>query len=253
MHRTPSHGPRPRVSPLTGGGSRTGPSRARLSAGVVTGLLAALGAWGCGPGPAPAAAPAIDAGTLGRQAEQVSALDGSYRILFDWTLNEPGMRLQGRGVARVEGPFRARLDLFTANGERVASAALVDDEMRVPQGMADFVPSAPLLWGTLGVFRPGPGAPAEATRADGERSFIRYRMAGGGEISYFLLDRRLDRMEVVSAGGVREELRLTRDRGERFPREAVYRHHGATRELRLALEAVEHVEAYPSDIWVPGR
>lgn len=212
-----------------------------------------LGAWGCASGPAPAPAPTIDAGALGRQAQETSVLDASYRILFEWSLNEPGMRLNGRGVARVEGPFRARLDLFTPNGERVASAALVDDDLRIPPGVGDFVPPATLLWGTLGVFRPGPGtAPMEATRGDDERASIRYRVAGGGELSYALRDRRVERMDAVSATGVREELRLTRDRGERFPREAVYRHHGATRELRLTLDTVEYVESFPSDIWTPG-
>jgi hypothetical protein len=136
----------------------------------------------------------------------------------------------------------------------VAAAALVDDELRVPAGMGDFVPGATLLWGALGVFRPGPGtAPMEAARADGERSSIRYRVAGGGDLSYALRDRRVEQVDLVSAQGVREELRLTRDPGERFPREAVYRHHGATRELRLSLETVEYVEAFPSDIWNPGR
>lgn len=181
-------------------------------------------------------------------------LDASYRIYFEWSVTEPGVRLSGRGVARVEGPFRARLDLFAPNGERVAAAALVDDDLRIPSGMGDLVPPATLLWGTLGVFRPGPGtAPTEATRAESGHSFIRYRVAGGGELSYTLLDRRVERMERVSAQGVREELRLTRDRGERFPREAVYRHHGSTRELRLSLESVEYVEAFPSDIWAPAR
>ncbi len=259
------HTPSPEVSTRSHGRRRTphsvpvaqpavGRSRSRWwRPPWIVGLVILLVA-GCGTTPAPAPGPAIDAGSMGRQAQEASTLDGSYRIYFDWSLNEPGMRLSGRGVARVEGPFRARLDLFLGNGERVAAAALVDDDLRIPSGMGDFVPPATLLWGSLGVFRPGPGtAPMEATRSDGGHASIRYRVAGGGELSYILLDRWVERMERVSAQGVREDLRLTRDRGERFPREAVYRHHGATRELRLTLESVEYVEAFPSDVWNPGH
>jgi hypothetical protein len=225
------------------------PLRWTLSAIAGAGLLG-----GCGTPPAPAPAPTIDAGALGRQAEDLSVLDASYRILFQWSLVEPGRRLNGRGVARVEAPYRARLDLFASNGERVAAAALVEDELRIPPGMGEFIPGASLLWGSLGVFRPGPGTLAvEATRNSGDQASIRYRIAGGGELAYQLRDRRVERLDVVSAEGLREELRLTRHPAERFPREAVYRHHGATRELRIALESVEHVEAYPSDVWSPGR
>ncbi|TVP53724.1 MAG: hypothetical protein EA351_14650 [Gemmatimonadales bacterium] len=198
-------------------------------------------------------APPVDAGQLGQQAEQASVLDGSYRLVFQWTLNEPGVRISGRGVARVEGPYRARLDLFTSNGERIAAAALVGDDLRIPAGMPNIIPMSSMLWASLGVFRPGPGmAPAGATLDGPERSQIRYRVAGGGELRADLLRRKLEHMEMRGADGVRQEVRLSLPAGERFPREAVYRHHGDVRELRMTLEQVEHVETYPSDVWNPG-
>jgi hypothetical protein len=213
-------------------------------------MLAVLA--GCG-GAAAAPDRPVDAGELGQQAERASELDGSYRLVFTWSLNEPGMRVSGRGVARIESPYRARLDLFASNGERIVAAALVNDELRIPEGMPNVIPATPLLWASLGVFRPGQGmAPAGASLEGSERSTIRYRVAGGGELEARLQSRKLTHMELRDANGVRQEIRVTLPPDERFPREALYRHHGEVRELRMTLEEIEHVETYPSDVWTPG-
>lgn len=228
------------------------PRRARGGRALLVGF--ALFASACGGPRAAPPLPTVDAGQVARQAEDASALDAPYRLVFEWSLNEPGLRVSGRGVARIEPPYRARLDLFARNGERIAAAALVDDDLRLPGGLPDIFPPAPLLWGALGVFRPGPGASITGGTLDGEgRSELRFRFAGGDEVRARLLDRRVERMDRTDARGQREELRVNLDAGERFPRETVYRHLGAVRELRLTLESVEHVESYPSGIWTPGR
>jgi hypothetical protein len=220
---------------------------------LLGGLVLALSLGACFGSPPPPVGPPLDAGLIGRQAQARSAIESPVRIVFAWSIQEPGMRLSGRGVARAEGPFRARLDLFASNGERIVAAALVDDDLRVPPAMADFVPPPNLFWAALGVFRPGPDAAAMgAIELDAERTLLRYQTVEGGEIEALLVNRVLDRLDRTTASGVREEVRLVREAGERFPREALYRNLRSTRELRLTLETVEYVEAFPSDIWNPG-
>jgi hypothetical protein len=195
----------------------------------------------------------VDAGAVEREAQQASALDRPYRLVFAWEFQEPGVRVRGQGVARVEPPFRARLDLFAANGERLGAAALVGDELRVPPGMAVVVPPSPMLWGALGVFRPGPGLyGAEAQRPAQDRSSLRYRSAEGGVLQVDLHARRIERMERRLDSGVSEDLRVRFGPGdERFPRDATYRDLAAVRELRLTVESVEPVESFPPHIWTP--
>ncbi len=210
-------------------------------------LLAPLGCARSAPEPT---RPPMDAGQVAISAERASTLDGPYRLVFEWTLNEPGTRISGRGVARVEPPSRARLDLFMSNGERVAAAALVRDELTTPRGMRTTLPPAPLLWGALGVFRPGDqtGLRGGSWQSNGGAE-LRYVSGGNEELRYRLRNNRIERMEVLRGNRAREEVRLVRVDGERFPREATYRDLEQVRELRITLETVEHVESYPSDIW----
>jgi len=196
----------------------------------------------------------MDAGQLAQNAQRASALDVPYRLVFAWSLNEPGMRLQGQGVARVEPPYRARLDLFARNGERITSAALVDGDLRVPEGMPGFLPQSTFFWGSLGVFRPhrSMGLAGGSWRRDGLAE-LRYLPTESSELLVRLAGSRVQEMVRRSNGRAVEELRLDMVDGERFPREATYRDLSQTRELRLTLESVEHVESYPSDTWTPRR
>ncbi len=216
-----------------------------FGAGVI--LLA-----GCASAPPPPP-PVVDAGAVEREAQAASTLDRPYRLVFDWEFQEPGVRVRGRGVARVEPPFRARLDLFASNGERIGAAALVDDDLRVPQGMAVVIPPSPMLWGALGVFRPGRGLYGpEAQRPAQDRSSIRYRSADGGTLQLSMQARRIERIERRLEDRVSEELRVRFGPGdERFPRDATYRDLGAVRELRITFASVEPVESHPPHIWTP--
>jgi len=198
-------------------------------------------------------APPPDAGQVARAAGLASAFDVPYRLLFEWSINEPGSRLGGRGVARIEPPASARLDLFSSNGERVAAAALNGDSLRVANDVQMDVPPAPLLWGALGVFRPGPAIGlAGGRRHPGGELELQYQDAAGTEFLYMLRDSRIQHIDVQRDGRTSEEVALVRQDGERFPRQATYRHLEEVRELRITLESVEHVESYPMDIFDLG-
>jgi hypothetical protein len=221
---------------------------------LVLGLSVVAVAAGCASGEPVVETRPLDAGQLAERAERASALDSPYRLVFEWTFNEPGARMQGRGVARVEPPYRARVDLFNRSGDRITAAALVDGEMRVPEGLPDLLPRPTLLWGALGVFRPERrmGLAGGSWRRDGLAE-LRYAPGGGSEVLVRLLDSRVHEMVHQSNGQAVEDLRVQLVSGERFPREATYRNLRQTRELRMTLESVEHVESYPSDIWDPRR
>ena len=211
-------------------------------------LSIALASACSSPPPAPPPAPALDAGQVASAAERRTAIDAPYRITFEWSAVEPGARMSGRGVARIEPPYRARLDLFADNGEWVAVAVLQGDDLRVADGAQTSIPPAALLWGALGIYRPG------AASLTGGRLFpegdleLRY-LIPGGELQYRLRDDLIERIEILGGGSAVEELALARGAGERFPRRATYRHLAEVRELQMTLESVEDVEAYPTDIW----
>jgi hypothetical protein len=245
-------------------GRRLGPPGPRSVAGPLSGfpsfrsLLAGLAAafllLGCGAREAATPIAPADARDEAREVAEVSALDGAYTLFFDWSASEPGLRVRGQGVARVEPPFRARLDLFTSRGERIAVAALVEDDLRVPAGTPDILPPGALLWGALGVFRPGSEAGLDTgARRGNEATELRYRLPGDEELLYLIRDFRVHGMEVRSRGRTLEELRLVREGDDRFPREAVYRDLVRVRELRITLERVENASSFSSDIWSPGR
>jgi len=238
-------------------GPASEPTRVSVGALPLFGLLLTLTLLtlgGCAPsGPVEEARP-LDAGQLAMQAERSSALDSPYRIVFEWSVVEPGMRVQGRGVARVEPPYRARLDLFSRGGERITAAALVDGELRIPEGLPELLPQPTMFWGSLGVFRPdrGMGLAGGRWQRDGLAE-LRYRPGADSELLVLLNRNRVQEMVRRSNGRALEDLRLEMVEGERFPRQATYRDHVRTRELRMRLETVEHVESYPSDIWEPRR
>lgn len=223
---------------------------------VIAFLVAALPVVpGCaGGGAAGTPVAPADARVTAEAAEDLSRLDAPYTLFFEWSALEAGLRVRGRGVARVEPPYRARLDLFTTQGVRIAVAALVEDDLRLPPGTPDILPPAALLWGTLGVFRPGEGTfLSSGLRFGNEGTGLRYGLPGEDELHYRLRDLRIEEIEVKRQGRTLEELRLVRTDGDRFPREATYRDLVRVRELRITLERVEDASPFPSRIWSPGR
>ena len=224
----------------------------RARSTLLGGLL--LGVAACTPPPPAVIAPAPDPEQLALALEDQTALEEPTRILFEWQLNEAGVRANGRGVARIEPPYRARLDLFLGSGETAISAALVDGDLRLPPGAReDILPPADLLWGVLGVFRPEFGIDLMgADRLEQGQEQLRYRYRDGTELHFRVERGRVRGMELREGGHAVERVELTLGDGERFPLEATYRNLAAFRELRLSRESVEVVESYPPDIWDPA-
>ena len=75
------------------------------------------------------------------------------KIAFKWELNDNSIVARGEGVARLEAPDHARVDLFLGGGFGAAAGAiLIGDSLFVPPNSngRDLVPPAPLLWAALG-------------------------------------------------------------------------------------------------------
>ena len=178
--------------------------------------------------------------------------EAPLQILFDWNVREPDERFSGRGAARVQGPYRARLDLFGPRGEGYLSAAVVDGELRLPPSVSPAaVPPVPLLWSVLGVFRPPAGATLVGTRRDGSTTRLEYQ-SDDGRWSFRLEDGRVRRAEWNRADGHRYTVELEGQAPHGLPKKAVYRDWAAFTELTLELDDVERVESFSPDIWTPG-
>ncbi len=220
------------------------------SAAVIPVVLTTLA---CAGGSLGSPIPAVDVDQVVSRIERANPFPTPTRIVFEWSIREPNLRLDGLGVARLEPPARARLDLFLGNGESVLVAALVDDELRVPEGTSlQVVPSPPLLWASLGVFRPGRGVVLlGAEQMDDDRLRLRYRLPDGDELHYEMEGGRLTGVELRDDGSAMHRVALERAGQEELPSEANYRNLASFRELKITVGAVERVDAYPSDIWYP--
>jgi hypothetical protein len=209
----------------------------------------------CGGRPPAVAAPAVDARQLALALEDRSSLREPIRVIFAWQLNEAGVRVKGRGVARIEPPYKARLDLFLGNDETLISAALVDGELRLPPGApTNILPPPDLMWGVLGVFRPDRGTELlGGDRMTGGALRLRYRYDDGRGLDFTVVDGRVRALELLDEGGhVAQRVELELGTEDRYPLNATYRNLGAFRELKLTRESVKSVEAYPPDIWHPS-
>ena len=198
-------------------------------------------------------APPMDAEQEALRLEDHTKLVEPLRIVFDWELNEQGTRVSGRGVARIEPPYRARLDLFHGSGETVITAALVNGELILPpEAPDDILPPPDLMWGVLGVFRPEFGTELLAAEelADGQTR-LRYRYDDGRELHYVVSEGILTTIELVESGSVVQRVVVDQGEDSRYPREAIYRNMADFRELKITRDVLVRVEPFPSDIWNP--
>lgn len=253
-HEPKLHRPGPVAGPVRPVGSRVRPRWRR--ADVILPFVATLLAVGCGGSgtPAPPVAPDEAAREMERTAE-ANRLERPTQLFFRWSAQEPDFRGSGEGVARLLPPDRARLDLFLDNGEQVAQAVLLGDELEIPSWVeVGMIPPPPLLWASLGVFRPGPTARLEEVRGLSEVE-ADYRLPDGDVIRFRVEGRRLQGASVFRAGDRIRTLDVAEpERGSRFPASAAYRDVPDFRELKVDLSSVEYVDGFPSDIWaVSGR
>lgn len=237
---------------------RTGTRRAGVHTGRGVGVahLAALCSLllvGCAAGRTSSVGAIADPAPVAASLRGSTTLEAPTRIDFRWQLNEQGARVSGVGVARIEPPFRARLDLFLDNNESVISAALVDDDLRLPPGAPDDVlPPVELMWGTLGVFRPFAGTRlvgGEQLSGGGER--LRYEHADGRALDFETRLGTLGAVELLDGETLVEWVRLEMEPSERYPMKATYRNLVDFRELEITRTSVRSAESFDPAIWDP--
>jgi hypothetical protein len=216
-------------------------------------LSLALALTACAAGRPAVVGPVPQPGGLASGLERATGLEEPARVDFRWELNEEGSRVRGVGVARVEPPYRARLDLFLEGGETVTSAAVVDGELRLPPGAPDDVlPPVDLMWVTLGVFRPLEGAElVGADRLDNDAERLRYRYADGRELQYETTGARLRRVDLLEGSSVVQWVRLAHAPEDRFPASVTYRNLQDFRELVIERTAWRPAEPFDPAIWDP--
>lgn len=239
---------------LTSTRRRNAPHSRRRSGAVIATVVTTVLLTGCGPKRLEVVGPIQGPEQVAESLERSTRLTEPTRIDFTWRLNEAGDRLSGVGVARVEPPYMARLDLFLDNGESVLSAALVGDDLRLPPGgRRDVLPPTDLMWATLGVFRPVHGTRLLAgDRLEDGAQRLRYAYDDGAELHFEVVDDSLRALEVVDGGSVVEWVRLVSTDG-RYPRSATYRNVADFRELEITRTEVRGAEPFDPEIWNPGR
>ena len=181
--------------------------------------------------------------------------ESPVQITFDFRLKEADLRFSGQGVARVEPPYRVRIDLFTNRGEALFMAALVGSDLRVPPGTPiDLAPPPALLWAALGVFRPDANLTIQSGGRSGDgATTLRYGGEAGEDLRFRLEDGQLIRAEIYEDGHMLEEVDLELDESLKEVVETVYRNRALFVELTFSLKAVENVESFPAHIWDPRR
>lgn len=185
-------------------------------------------------------------------AVTATAPDVPLRVVFEWRALDGDARFNGEGVARIEPPYQARLDLFGPRGDTYLSAALVQGELRMPPGVdAAQVPPPPLMWAALGVVLPPSAAVLVGTREESGRSELYYE-ADEGLLRYVIEGGRL-RSARWDGPRQRMTVDLRGQAGYGLPTQATYRDLAAVTELMLNLESVDEVETFAPDIWRPGR
>lgn len=207
----------------------------------------------CGPQRPSVVGPLGDPQGTAERLRTETRLEEPVRIDFRWRLNEAGARLSGVGVARVEPPYRARLDLFLDNDEGVLAAALVDDELRLSAGAPDdILPPVQLMWGTLGVFRPtGDARLVGGERLEGTSERLRYAYDDGAELHYEVERGEVRRLDLVRDDDVVEWMTVETDGPESWPTSVVYRNLVDFRELEITRTGVRAAESFDPAIWDP--
>jgi hypothetical protein len=213
--------------------------------------LAALAA--CAPGRVAVVGPMASPQPMAESLQSETRLVEPTRIDFTWELNEAGARVKGVGVARVEPPYRARLDLFLEKGETVISAALVGDDLRLPPGAPDdILPPVALMWGTLGVFRPIEGARLiGGDRLENRAERLRYAYTQDRELHFEVGPGTVLAVELLEGASVVEWVRLETEPEGSYPASATYRNLIDFRELKIVTTSVRRAGPFESAIWDP--
>jgi hypothetical protein len=164
------------------------------------------------------------------------------KITFKWELNDNSIVARGEGVARLEAPDHARVDLFLGGGFGAAAAAvLVGDSLVVPPNSngRDLVPPAPLLWAALGRLAL-PAVPDTTIRVDGDT----LRASLGAPVQWRITSvaGELTRVERVSGNRIVEWV-------DRIPGKQTRYELSGRRSLVLDIETQQPVAPFDPSIW----
>lgn len=215
-------------------------------------ILTALATAGCaGAGGVGSLPTTVDAGAEAA-AVAATALKTPLRVIFAWNVQDRDARFSGEGAARVEAPYKARLDLFGPHGVTLLSAAVVDFELRMPPGApANLLPPPTLLWSVIGVFRAPQNAQLVSAQRDSVKSTLQYR--AGAEVWTFKFARgRLTDAEWQGPDQGRQTVEIKGYHARGVPSQVVYRDWREFRELTLQLNEVFDAQSFPADTWTPG-
>jgi len=202
----------------------------------------------CASGGPPPPARSADP-TVAELAIARTTIERPVEIEFSWILQEREARFTGDGLGRIAPPHHARIDLFGPRGETYIAAALVDLDLRLPDGIADVpLPPPALFWTVLGVLKPPPDARLVASSDQGEGPELEYARAG--EVWRFRFrEGRLRSAEWTGQADGRRTVEIQGDATHGLPTQATYRDWPAFRELRLTVKRVLEVDAFPVGIW----
>jgi hypothetical protein len=192
---------------------------------------------------------------IAERALEETRPNGPLRLRFGFRVREADLRFSGRGLARIEPPYRVRLDLFSNRGETLFQAALVEEVLRIPPwAPRELAPPPALLWASLGIFRPDPDLLFQGGARGGDGSLLlRYGREDGLELRFTLTGGHLTRAELHREGHLEEEVDLSLDSETKRVVETVYRNRPLFLELTFSLESSEDVEPFSPEIWYPGR
>jgi hypothetical protein len=210
----------------------------------------------CTPGPEPAGEPVPDPHGFAAAVQQATTPATPLQANFQWTLDEAGSRVSGRGVVRYIAPDRQRLDLFGPRGETYLAAALVGEEFRLPPAATQGIdlPSPALLWAALGVIRPPVAAPLAAASMLDSMAVLRYDLGGDEQLEFRAAHSggatRLLQVERRGRRGVLETIRLEYTPEGTLTRTR-YRDWSAYRDLVFETESIRQAASFPDDIWRP--
>lgn len=181
-----------------------------------------------------------------------TAPDRPLQAVFDWVMLDGGARFTGSGAARMEPPYRVRLDLFGPRGDGYLSAAAVGMDVRLPPGTPSVpLPPPSMLWAAFGVVAPPDEARLVGTTVAEDRTELYYDV-GGSRLRYTLVEGRL-RSATWRGEGRQMALELSDAVEHDLPVSALYRDAGGGTELKLSLERVDDAEPFPPGTWVPDE
>lgn len=191
---------------------------------------------------------------IAQRLVEATAVSEPLHVTFDWSLRDREARFSGSGAARVQPPYRGRLDLFGPRGEVYLVATIERGSIQLPAGAdREALPPPALLWAALGVLYPPDGAELTGTStstgtAEEQETQLEYRL-GEERWRFRLVGDMLRSAEWQNGSDGRRTVELEGTGGPGLPQRARYRDWIAFRELELNIRTAEPTEAFSDDVF----